>query len=349
MIVVIDAAISHDPGRARELHGVLTDLDRLQGKHTWMVPDPERWSDGGAWRGVPWLEEQFQKSATTAINAPAGSTWSALEDGQELDLPGWAAPFARVKPPVMWARWLAEPLYIVVEDAERDASFLRCVAGTLRRERILAADAPQRQWIEFRHGGGNVLAETQRLCGVPYRRRIVVLADSDRGCASAQHKQQKLAEWCQGTIHAPKPPEKQILLHILKRRAIENYLAGPMLRWYVENKDRDFNRDATLQARLDALLIVWEGEFSEEQRKYFHLKKALNPKTVPMELAMEEALLGGLLRDPAKRDHLVGGFGAMVQRCWSRFKDGVNLAWFDGMVGVQEEFLELCEQIESLL
>lgn len=353
MIVVLDARLSHRPEHVRPVHAVITTLDRLAEKHTWLVPDPERWGEDGHWRGIPYLDELFRKAATAALNVPAGSLWVSMEGTEDVVVPGWGAPFTRVRPSDRWCDWLSEPLYVVVEDADRDASFVRSMAVALSRGRI--TDGAKTRMIEFRHAGGGLLAELQRLRQAPYRRRIVVLADSDRDAPSSPEPPQKLqglVRACRGDAPAPTVRD-EVALWILRRRAIENYLPLQALRWYVANAEGHFKRTQETQRRLEQLLVLWERDFTEDQRSFFHVKDGLkalkNPKALPANQQTESQLLASLLQDPAHGDVLRDGFLSVVATCWSHLTDEMQREWFTPMSGVESEFTELCELIEALL
>jgi hypothetical protein len=296
MIVVIAPQASTQEGILR-LNQQLVAL--YASEHTWHVPNPQDWRSPKEFAAIPMFEEIFRKAATFTVASTR--KWVFVSDTPPGPSLGLVGPWAVVRLDSAYA-WLNDPISVVVEDAKNDGAFVRSVAAARGNRWI--ADATTRR-IDYTHGGGSGLrAALERVLDVPYRRRVLVICDSDRqekdGSVSAAIAPLELV--C-GTH-----PYGQVRLIVLSRREIENYLPLALIRRFVF---QDTPRHGASFGRLKILATLWADEFSEEQRSHFDMKVGIHAKSTTVELG----LLAGVLRLETEAA-LTGGFTKAVIHVW---------------------------------
>lgn len=194
-------------------------------------------------------------------------------------------------------RFLTLPLLLKVENKINDRRFIIATAPSEWKTKI--EEFEQERWLRFDHGGGGDLhtqlehlAQDSDEC-----MRTFVVADSDalrRGLPSAQAKALK-----------SKCDQLGIPIHLLYRRAIENYIPLPLLRaWAYRHGDPAEQHKR--QRLVDAL-----SQLLEEQRHHYFMKQGFAGEAKRNDLAKNQAdLFQGL--PPDVYDALAHGFGNQI-------------------------------------
>ncbi len=218
----------------------------LDGQHKWVVPDEDEVRQCAWAKGLP-----VQAELTDSLNG----AMRGAQTPQVVVLPRGAPNQQQGETLLLDAetaeRWLREPVLVLVENTRTDGGVLRHFAlrvGEARWRRLLGEDGfarLKRRWVNglgdrhlvmVLHGGGDTIADLleQHLeAGGALRPRLFILVDSDRGTpphpeptSRGPRESPKLGDRVQAVLDAhqdgglgPKPR-----LHVLQKRAIENYL-----------------------------------------------------------------------------------------------------------------------------
>lgn len=230
------------------------------GRHR-VLPDPldhptcEQWvaaldaDTGRAWRSMvdeALLREQFGPAVEeVALTNGREATWQkappTLPIGDALDM-------------------LLQPYRVILENNINDRAFVLALCGHEARRAIEQAE--QRAWLVFEMGGGSaIVPRVQQVRRSPWLRLVTsALVDSDAMRPAASGEGPDAVEGHQ-TRSVRKAADGQVHLHVLARRAIENYLPLATLdRWASGNSSK--TRVTKALRRL-----------SETQRHHFSMKR----------------------------------------------------------------------------
>lgn len=190
---------------------------------------------------------------------------------------------------------LHRPYRLLVENAHSDGVFVFCMATP--DERRFLEERVRREWLEIETCGG-ITGVTRRVKTLKRRHRdglrlrCSAMFDCDAPVQGSPSDHAKTAEQaCGPTIHH----------HMLKRRAIENYLPLPTLeRWCGEKKGKE-ERDRKAKMRAFSRL-------QPVQRHHFHMKDGLKKDNKP---GAPASALSAALND-RDRGKLRDGFGPRI-------------------------------------
>jgi hypothetical protein len=196
---------------------------------------------------------------------------------------------------------LLQPYRIVLENNVNDRAFLLALCG--RAEAKTLEEAERRAWVVFEMGGGStIVPRVQEIRRTePLRRMASVLIDSDAMRPPEPHERREDVDGNQArnVRREAGDPRVGVHVHVLRRRAIENYLPLVALR-----------RGTTGQERAIAAL----NGLSSEQRHHFNMKEGFDRD------APHAARTGKLYDKVAQhlRDRLRSGFGTDIAKLFSR-------------------------------
>lgn len=275
-------------------------LDRIietveDGWHLWEVPEPDTIEASGWFLLAPRKQAGLRDLVAASIRRGA---WGAPHGPHALlvivDVTSMSPCLLDAK---LASRALREPLHVIMENATSDGSaFLDAVLDVLGSEeltRLRKNCQPPPIRYEGPGGSGELTKRLDQMLedpawqGIP--RRIVVLTDSDAAApGKPSAKAQQIEAHCQ---------RRGVLCHVLRKRAIENYLPQEVLEDWCSHPDLTAVRD-----RVAAI-----GRLSDEQRDHFPMKSGLK-KLPPADRQLYE--------DARPEDlHLVeAGFGKHVCR-----------------------------------
>lgn len=217
--------------------------------------------------------------------------------------PAWALPTPLV-PVGAAVDLLLMPYRIVLENNIHDRAFLLALCG--RDEARALATAEERAWLVFEMGGGSTVVprihEIRR--SEALRRMVSALVDSDamRPRLPGERVEDVEGDQARSVRAAAGDMLTGVHLHVLQRRAIENYLPFVALRRWARGSDER-------KGKVEALKSL-----SDPQRHHFNMKKGFDGD-VP-NAVRAGALYEGL---PASvRDRLKTGFESDVARLFTR-------------------------------
>jgi hypothetical protein len=324
--------------RSTEDHGALLSLFHigLDGHHTVEI-DPEDSSTFARWVDAREGEtrEMCKRARARGIKQRARKRRRQEIRVAKIQAPSWND---RRLPPMVALGVVRRPLVLLLENARNDRKFLG-VLTRLRRdfdfERLVREGLvdPQtnggigenRKWLE-EHGHRPELALRYWLmCDSDARRGWERPMDGSipKGIGDAE----ELAECCR---------EHGVRLHILERRAIENYLPLPAIeRWSAAGSDR--------AERYRAL-----ARLTPEQRHYYNMKRGFAQDVLNHKQAGREGdLYGGL--DPQVKQTLDRGIGSDIADLFQE-KDGFRILerWLVND-GQEDEAREIVDAIMELI
>lgn len=299
MRVQLDRAVLDEPHRfGRDISAIIDCCQR--GQHRWVIDDLDAvlgsaWIQGAArWDSS---KELAEKTFRAAIDEPSGGVRQRLvivAAAAPQDVPAGTPGVAGVVGVLTCSvedarRILADPLYLVLENATSDWCFVRSLVSTYERTRL--AHAINRYWLvpDQAGGSGELVKRAQGLLEQGKAAwRIVVLMDSDRLAPGA------LPPSVAQRIKAlAKLGVSVITLH---KREVENYLPSTLL----DGK------------RTHDVYVSWLS-LSREQQDHYDLKHGFACDAVTGEAVMDHAqlgLFGGF--NPWHLKRLIGGFGKTI-------------------------------------
>lgn len=182
----------------------------------------------------------------------------------ELVIAQTSSPLEGRYTPMDARRALGSSLALVLEDLEDDWSFVRSVASKEQRETLDKAVRDERLVVE--HGGGSrqpsiVEREAQARQAAPPG-RVFALMDSD-GLFPGQVSVDR-----QGHARRCVAVTGQDRVHVLRRRAIENYLPEPALEAWANDSQGES------AAEKDRRLKAWR-QLSDRMKHHHNMKKGL--------------------------------------------------------------------------
>ncbi|WP_437873390.1 hypothetical protein [Sorangium sp. So ce363] len=189
-------------------------------------------------------------------------------------------------------RLLRRPFRVLVENRGNDFRFLLTMANDAQRAEL--EERQKQEWLAIEHGGGITEMEgsVQEWKRDPIKRLTLwVLFDSDArraGQPSAQAR--KLSAAC----------GRRVPHHMLKRRAIENYVTRNALEEWGEAKD--------MQERVEAFYAMP----TQDHRSFFNMKHGLR-KDARSADGIAEDLYGAEALDVELRRRLDLGFGPRLR------------------------------------
>ena len=288
--IKIDPGVADDPAAHRWLDRILIKIE--DGWHVWDTtdlrsPDEIETTSWGSDPGRQGASVRAMLVASTSRDA-----WTFAPHGRSLRVTNRPLTCDELTPEHA-CRLAEEPLYILVENQFSDGSFLDRVIIELDKTLHGLRQKPGTPVrIHGAGGKGEMPKEVQARATIgPYRRRLVVVLDSDRKTPTDGPSQdtQRVLETCR-RLGVP--------CWILSKREAENYLPYTLLRARPK-VGADHHR------RVDA----WD-RLSDDQKDFFDMKCGL-PDCLS---EAEEELFDGL--SPADRATLCNGFGPKVYECW---------------------------------
>ncbi|MBF0401400.1 MAG: hypothetical protein HQL90_11595 [Magnetococcales bacterium] len=275
----------------------------MEGAHEWEVTDSEAIWNSQWMQGARAQHKELLTKATTHGAYPTihkqRVTVTAVSDPNDP----WALA------PAVAAKFLAQPLIILVENAFTDSMFINAVLRTLASRALLELCQKVSDAIRCQGAGGigeipkhvkDIVKESKDK-GVPPR--LVVLADSD-GTAP-------------GLLSGPAQAVKACCLKhnipclILRKRAIENYIPDELFnRWSSEPSQ------TSTRSRMAALLRL-----GADQRDHFPVKKGFSAGCVSPE---ENELYSSV--PPEDRELLKKGFGDDIIQLFDTYRGDLSKA-----------------------
>ncbi len=290
MRIEIDPSVANDPSAFRWLDRIMRKVE--DGWHIWDTTDE---SDMDAIANTTWIRDNGRQGDSLRdllVASTIRTAWPLDPHQRRIRVTNTPTLQDHLKPKD--ATLLAEqPLTILVENRFSDGAFVR------RLIKELASDI-HRLWAQFGEpirldslgGIGQIQKEVKRRCqNLPFRPRLVVIADSDRKHpnASANRSACKLYRRCR---------QENLFCWVLAKRTSENYIPLILLRKW-RHTHSDHRR----------LIEAWDG-LSDEQKDFLDMKHGLPDKPSPP----EEELFSGL--SDTSHDILSRGFGKTVYKCW---------------------------------
>lgn len=167
-----------------------------------------------------------------------------------------------------------EPLSLWLENDKHDAAFLRTIAP-IGQYREWLDGARERGWITYRHGGGSDLGPTLEALDPWERLRAWAMCDSDTWEPDVLSRQvEKFRGASDARFGDPGGHRPAVPLRVLHRRAIENYLPLPGLRYWAN--DRRGTRQEQRKARVAFVAAVerLDGYVAPfNLRHYYHMER----------------------------------------------------------------------------
>jgi hypothetical protein len=149
--------------------------------------------------------------------------------------------------------YLIEPLYIVVENLESDATFIKCIYSLMSGEELCNIKT------KFIHGGGSTTPIVIDSYTSPSR--LICVLDSDKihpmDDLSLNQKIATIMDICE---------KKYFQLFVLNRREIENYIPDQTLKVWLEKQNRS--------SEISHEFFEWNNL----QKSYFDMKKGIKVK-----------------------------------------------------------------------
>ena len=291
MRVKFDRAVLDQPALfGRDIYVIVDRCD--QGRHTWVIDDLDdvlasTWiRDRPSWDPLDTLAE---KTWRAAIDETSAGPQQRLLSVMAECLPTAALSGVLCATPARAREILDEPLYLILENATSDWSFIRAITRTFARTELEIAIS--KNWIVPDQAGGSGEFE-KRASALIARKieptRIAILMDSDR------------------LVPGPLPSDvaKRIarlqsigtIVLALFKREVENYMPESVL-----------DSKATNAVRVSFLSL------RQEQRDHFDMKFGFerDPRTGDAVIhESQQALFAGT--NPWHMKRLVGGFGRKI-------------------------------------
>lgn len=271
------------------------------GRHR-IVPDPLDQAEHAAW--VAGLDEDTRRLWADMIRASLDREMSRPAHWEIAVTSRGDAAWQRPTPSVplgVAMDLLLQPYRIVLENNVHDRAFLLALCGRAEAEAL--REAERRAWLVFEMGGGSAVVprvrEIHRM--EPLRRLASVLIDGDcmRPAGPNERPEDVEGEQARSVRRAAGDPGTGVHLHVLRRRAIENYLPIVALRRGTSGMDRE----------IKAL-----EKLSSAQRHHFNMKGGFDGDGRSAGRAGD--LFDGV---PAHaRERLRTGFGADIARLFAR-------------------------------
>lgn len=334
MRVIIEADLFQPKNLNDDRHADLLALFQLgkQGVHTVEI---EPGNDVGFRAWLKLESERTQRMCEFAINQ--GRKHQARRKRRKLTVAAIAAPsWKDLKCPLDVAvRLLQRPLVLLLENARNDRNFLQAL--TQLHADFNLEDRVAKRHIDVQTKGGS---DNKKWLDDPHRTpeelaRLWVLSDSDArhpwregSSQSPQHissSVQDLADTCH---------KRNVPLHILTRRSIENYLPLPtLLAWSAEDRvlPEKRKRETTYEAF---------SKLVPRQRHHYNMKAGILEDGAD---PMHEAKMGDLYDDVPHEVAmaLAHGFGSDIA---SRFENGIRTNWLRND-NQEKEALQIVESI----
>lgn len=288
MRIEIDVEAANIPGEHEWLDRILHKI--MDGWHVW---DTSRISDPNVFEGTAWIAGSERIGNTVRellIKSIARSSWGVKPHSRCIRVTTEPNAPNELSPKDAY-RLAANRLVILVENRFSDGGFVERIVKEL--------DEHLSRWwqtegepvrIDSLGGKGQMEKAVLRYSeAVPYRPRLVVIADSDR------------KEPGQELFGAPKSLSKEcrrknIPCWILAKREAENYLPRSFLSAWVDSNEHP------------ELVDAWD-RLSEDQKDFYDMKKGLRK--------MKDAALFENLPVEDKKS-LRKGFGDNVHKCWNQ-------------------------------
>jgi hypothetical protein len=289
--IAIDTSAANHPDAHQWLDRILYRIE--DGWHVWDVDDVVDPDVFGATSWIGDRDTQGDWVRELLVASIQRGAWSLSPHGRHVRVTTHPAATDELAPEHAF-RLADEPLVILVENQWSDGAFVERVVKELDKS-LCALWGRGGNPIRFDSVGGlgqmpaAVIARTD---GLPYRPRLVTVADSDRkGPGDTESREARaLRRVCE---------ERGLSCWVLAKREAENYLPRMLL-------DGRQDADVRHQQRVEA----WDG-LSDDQKDYFDMKGGLPER--PSDI--ERNLFDGL--PEAEHEILTGGFGDRVHQCWT--------------------------------
>lgn len=225
--------------------------------------------------------------------------------------PDWSQP-APALPVALAVKCLAMPLAIKVENIQTDRLFLLAVAPPEWRTQIDLYEACG--WLAFEHGGGSDMQSQIDVIRTnpeaAFRTFVFIDSDSLRP----------------GTMSAParalvkKCARAKIPIHVLGRRAIENYIPLQLLSAWAQSPRAPAERHPRI------MRAVALSALTNDQRHHYFMKGGFHGEANRVDLKEQGTLYHGLGQDV--RDPLEAGFGLSIANLFDRTAFRHRDRWF---------------------
>lgn len=210
-------------------------------------------------------------------------------------------------------------LLITVENIESDKRFIQAAYRTFRgRELCIERE------VQFIHGGGNTIDRVVIENSI-FPVRMICIIDSDRKFPEMPIKESKKVQDL-----LPICEQKNLVLIVLERREIENYLPLEALEAWLDKQRRSKEKDHPFFM------------FTQEQKAFFDLKKGLKKEDIENKKVQD--LYNGYCSDDSQKV-LINGFGKSV---WQAFEE-VAASTQNAFNDCELEITRMVGTIESLL
>ncbi|MGE7893268.1 hypothetical protein ACQKNG_07665 [Bacillus cereus] len=214
--------------------------------------------------------------------------------------------------------YLGRLLYITVENMESDKEFIQAAFKAVRGRELCTESE-----VQFIHGGGNTIDKVT-MENSEHPIRMICIIDSDRKFPEMSkedsEKVTKLTSICE---------QRNLILIVLERREIENYLPLEALKSWLDKQNRSREKEHSFFT------------FTEEQRAFFDMKKGLKQN----EFAVEEIKRLYMDYDTEEKQNLLNsGFGKTV---WQAFEEVASTGSNFGECEL--ELSNMANKIESML
>lgn len=290
MRIAIDVSAANDAAAHQWLDRLLYRVD--DGWHVW---DLGNVANPDVLRATTWIRDRGRQGDWVwdlLVRSIQRGAWAPAH-GRRLYVTARPAAEDELAPEHAF-RLADEPLVILVENRQSDGAFVERVVKELDRP-LRALWGRGGEPIRFDSVGGvgqmpqEVIARTR---GVPYRPRLVVVADSDlKGPGNTRSPEVRaLLRACE---------RRGLSCWVLAKREAENYLPRSLLSERPNVGDEHGRR-----------VEAWD-RLSSDQKDFFDMKRGL-PDTPS---AIEQELFDGL--SDMDREILAEGFGPNVHECWT--------------------------------
>lgn len=278
----------------------------IDSKHDWLGPDPEHPRLATYFEKHPHHLELIEKSYTAAqAYGPKDSAQIQVRCQEN------AEPAAGSLFPLRTARrYLEQPLRLFVENGIADGSFLVAAIAVVDDELARQLALSPSSAIDVSHGGGkpeivnHIKASLAKNVQRGFSERIMVIVDSDARYPG--HEDQvtgRMKTACQ---------QGGISLHLLRKRAIENYMPDRLL------------DDYAIYSPDVEPAVAFVKKLSSQQRDHYPMKAGLSSKAADG----ERQLYGSLVPAPGPDDEDVHtpGLRRLMDYCLS---EGLTLSLAD--------------------
>ncbi|MDE2955766.1 MAG: hypothetical protein OXU68_01980 [Bacteroidota bacterium] len=298
MRIEIDRAVANDPEAHNWLDRILAKID--DGWHIW---DTTSHSDPRAFEYTAWVEGTGRAEIRVRelhIASVQRNAWQDFELHNRYVRVTANPAEPNELTPENAVRLAEKPLCILVENRESDGGFVKRIIKELNKALWAYIEQPG-QPVDFDSLGGigQMPGAVQDRCEeIPFRPRLVVIADSDRQKPGGDES--KAAQILRASCEHFGVP-----CWILAKRASENYLPRSLLSaWNRTNYRHSKPVDA------------WD-QLTDDQKDYYNMKSGWPEK----QCEPSDDLFANLL--PADYQKLFNGFGKKVHQCWQQTADDV--------------------------